>query len=205
MIGNPSTTLVADATLTVAVNDALREIWAKYRWHKAEKRTNLTTTASVATVTLPSGCESVLMLYNSTTGQRIRKAASTDRPETYLGTTGAPQVYFRDDGILTLFPVPDATYTLPLRYRGAYTDLANGSDTLFTPDAWISAVLRLARFHYYDTYGADPAKARESYNLFVLTVNDLPLEADEEAQDTLLGVSLGQDLERVPLDFDHED
>jgi hypothetical protein len=206
-IGNPSTTLVPDATLFEAVNDALREIFAKYRWQMAELKYQFPTVIATAAYTIPTDCEAVLQLRNITSpGNRIRKAGSDQLDETLPSVSGRPAVYFRNKRTVTLFPIPDAVYTLELYYKQGYTALTTGQ-SLFTPDSWISAVVRLARAHYYDGAGADPAKSREAYNSFTVMVNDLPSEAEEEAQDTVLGVSLSV-YERETtgrLDFDHMD
>jgi hypothetical protein len=206
-IGNPSTTLVTDAALFECVNDALRELFTKYRWQLAEKKATMATVIGTAAYTLPTDCEAVLMVRNLTSpGGRIYKGGSDQLAETLPTVSGRPKVYFRNQRTITLFPVPDAVYSLEIYHKLQYTALTTGQ-SLFTPDSWISAVVRLARAHYYDGYGADPAKSREAYNSFTMMVNDLPGEAEEEAQDTLLGVSLSvYEREAVTrLDFDHED
>ena len=204
-IGNPTTAVVSQATLFQCINDALREIRDKYRQQVGEKRYQFPTVASTAAYTIPTDCQAVLMLWDVTNKARIRKGDPTQLPE--LATSeGYPTRYFRNQRTITLDPTPDAIYTLELYYKQGHTDLTTGQ-SMTLDDSWISGVVKLARYHYYDVAGNDPAKAREAYNSWTIWVNDKPGEAEEEAEDTIMGVSLGvyERSTQGRLDFDHAD
>lgn len=195
-IGNPPAVSgpAATANLRTCLNDALVELVDKYRVRQAEQTLTVTTADGTASYALAATVESVGYVWDNTAGvagRRLRKLPEDGLPATVLEPRGRPTHYTRSGSHLTLYPTPDGVYTVAMICRVRPTALANDTDVMPLPDSWKPAWLKLARYHYYDTFGNDPAKAREAYASFQVFVNDKPTDVEEESVDVLMGVDVG--------------
>lgn len=194
-LGNPADAgSAALANLKTCLNDALLEIYDKFRHLRAEQVQSVSTVASTAVYALGSTVEAVLYGYDNTsgmTGRRLKKLSEDMLPETVGAAEGRPTHYYRSGTNITLHPIPDAVYTLAFIAKVRPTALAADGDTLPLPDTWKPAWLKLARYYYYDGFGNDPAKAREAYASYQVFVNDKPTTVEEESVEPTMGVDLG--------------
>lgn len=210
-LGNPATTGAASAAnLKACLNDAILELYDKYRHLRGESTQTVTTVASTASYALGATVEAVLFVWDNTsgmTGRRLRKMPEDDLPRTVPTVTGRPTHYYRTGSTIQLFPVPDAVYTIGLLCKTTPTALSADGDLMPLPDSWKPAWYKLARYYYYDGVGNDPAKAREAYASYQVFVNDKPTQAEEESVDPVVGVDLGYASRgwRPRQDWDNED
>lgn len=206
-IGNPDTNNVPDSVLYENINDAIREILLKYSFKSGEQRATFSTVAGTANYSLPSGTEAIFQVWNQTRSERLYRLTSEQISQIVLPAVSgsAPVNYFRTPTGITLYPTPDAVYTIEVWGKLGYTALTTGQ-SMVLPDSWMPGVVKLARHYYYDGPGMDPAKAREAYGAWQLWANDAPTETELETDDAIMGVSVGV-FERTTgkaLDFDHE-
>lgn len=194
-IGNPiDGGSAAAANLKTCLNDALLEIYDKFRHLRGEVAQTITTVDGTATYALGSTVEAVLFVWDATagmTGRRLRKMPEDMLPTTVPEVTGRPTHYYRTENSILLYPTPDDVYTLKALCRVRPTALSADADPLPLPDTWKPAWLRLARHYYYDSFGNDPAKAREAYASYQAFVNDKPTTAEEESVEPTIGVDIG--------------
>lgn len=194
-LGNPvDAGAAALANLKTCLNDALIEIYDKFRHLRAEQVQTVTTVASTATYALSAGTVAVLFVWDNTagaTGRRLAKMSEDALPSTVPEVTGRPTHYYRSGTNILLYPTPDAVYTLSLITKVGPTALSADADPMPLPDSWKPAWLKLARYYYYDSFGNDPAKAREAYASYQVFVNDKPTTVEDESVDTTIGVDLG--------------
>lgn len=210
-IGNPDTTDVPDATLTLRLNEAYVDILDKYNFHAA--KTTSTSTSTVASdydYTL-SGIDILIAVRDNTTGVKLTKrdrvwwdeiAAASVRAE------GKPTDYFWDGSTLYLDPIPDDVYQLLIRYRRATTELAAGGDSPVIPTSWHHGIVLLGRAKYYEAIEDGPkyALALQSFNIWVKDKADEIAEELKADYDQAVRLP---DLERFAggprQDFDHAD
>jgi hypothetical protein len=211
LLGNPSTTDVADTELLDRLNEANKEITAKYKLHKGRKLVTFPTVISQESYSLPDDCFAVLRLRDNTNNVRIRPYRSDDEWARRDTTTpiGMPTKYIRHRAYVSFFPVPDGVYTIELFYSVTAPDLADDSDSPVIAEPWHIGIVRLARSFYFDMIGDYPkwTAALASYNRWL---ESMPTEMDEEMEFKDVGVelpSLSQDGTgpQLPVDWDHSD
>lgn len=191
-LGNPATTGSASAAnLKTCLNDALLELYDKFRHLRAESAQTITTVASTATYALGATVQAVLFVWDTTNGVRLRKMPEDDLPRTVPVATGKPRHYYRSGTNLTLYPVPDAVYSIAAICKVTPTALSADADVMPLPDSWKRGWIKLAAYHFWDTFGADAAKARECYASYQVIINDKPTTAEDESVDPVIGVDLG--------------
>lgn len=134
-----------------------------HRWRGLGTRvSNLSTSATLQTVALPTGCGVIkeLMLLDSTSSYRIevRDAGWVEQWLTAADqqSKSKPVWAYREGGNLYLAPSPDAAYTLRLRYE---LTLAFGA-TEINADGFDEALVAYATSHAWGSvqHGANQAK-----------------------------------------------
>lgn len=95
-----------------------------------EMQSETTLTASAESVSLPADFLSVESVYIDAGGARRRLIAETETAQAvHHDSSGQPYYFSVHNGELTLMPVPDAEYTITLRYYARLADLSADSDT----------------------------------------------------------------------------
>lgn len=211
-VGNPDTTDVPDATLTLRINEALIDIMDRFNFHGA-KTTNTTTVTVVGTrnYNLPTGTDVLIGVRDDTNGVKLKKIDRVEYDElaaSTVVTNGKPTSYWEENGVIYLDPPPNGIYTIKLRYRKATVELAANSDTPPIPTSWHPGIVILARYKYWEVLEDGPkmALALQTFSSWVQTKTDET--AEELKQDYDHAVRL-PDLERFnggpARDFDFDD
>jgi hypothetical protein len=137
-----------DAFINEQVNDAvgdycdlLDQTWEGYR----DTTGTVTTTANVATVSLPTDflkARAVDLLdggrYYPLRRYQISQAYGYDLQ------TERPLGYIQRANVLELFPTPNAVYTIRLRYIPAASVLVNNADSIDVPNGWEGFIIHTA-------------------------------------------------------------
>lgn len=215
-IGNPTDVDVANSKLDQLINDSMKDITSRYRFHKARKRCVFYTVRGVGDYGLPVDCEVVLRMWDMT--NRVKLEQIGDRQfssQTNLATTYAkPTQYVRYRDYVELYPIPDQGtsaqaqdgYAIEVFYKYRQVTLVNASDVPGIPEAWHIGIVMWARWMYYMEQGDNPKK-QSAFEDFKLWVADKSTEVDEERVDTDSGVevlSLSQQF-TPRQDFNHAD
>lgn len=170
LTGIQSTAIVSDADIDIFINEAYQEINREADWPFLRAQTTLTTSSNVATYSLPAGVSenaiaSVAILSNDVNRRQLRprsRYSTDDSPGPYL--IGRPKEYSVWDGVVELYPTPDASETINIRYFSEIANLSSGSDVPVFD----------AKFHSLVAYGAsvrvliregDETERRGYYNL----------------------------------------
>jgi hypothetical protein len=208
-LGNPSLTDVPDATLNEELNEAYKEVTAKYKHYKGRKLVTWPTVVGQESYSLPDDCFAVLRVRDNTNNLRILPFRSDDAWARRDTTTpnGKPVKYRRQRGFLSFFPVPDGVYTVELFYSSVPADLAGDDNSPVIAESWHIGIVRLARAMHWDNIGDFPkwTAALASYNRWL---ESMPTEIDEEMEFRDVGVeipTLSGDMPHHPIDWDHSD
>lgn len=207
-IGNPTTTDVPDATLTVRLNEAYQDILDRFRFRKNRKTdTSITTVASTGAYNLPNDVSIVLSVKDETNDVKLVKR-DRDWVDAWDDdtATGKPLSYFIDASQINLFPVPDDAYSIKVRYIYDVTDLSAGGDTPVLPTSWHHGIVLLARYKYWEVVD-DAARMQTALAAWQSWISTKTVEFDEEKlQDydqAIVVPTLQQPTSR--LDFDHSE
>jgi hypothetical protein len=138
---------------TTYLNQGVRRIGRKVRAPALETTQTYTTSAGSATLALPTDDVRVVSLRNTTDHdflQNVDVGEIDDSP----AASGKPYAYTIYGGAVTLYPTPDAAYSLELRYRKVFGQFVNDTDTTATisfpgGDDYADALIAYARWHLY--------------------------------------------------------
>lgn len=215
-VGNPTVVDASDAYLNQLVNDSMKDITGRFRFHKARKRCLFWTVNGQDDYGLPVDCEVVLRLWDTTNRRKLEKigdrqfSSQTNLPD----TTGKPEKYVRYRDYVELYPTPDLGtsadaqdgYAIEVFYKYKQVELAADSDVPGIPDSWHLGIVLYGKYLYYMNQGDVPKQqiCMESWKIWLA---DKPTEIDEESVDIDSGVEV------VPLsgptsarqDFNHAD
>lgn len=211
-LGNPDTTDVPDATLTLRLNEALTDIQDNYNFNATKTTdTSLTTVASQQNYTIPTTIDIITSVRDNTNGVKLTKRDRIwwdERAATANLVDAKPTDYFRDGATLYLYPPPDDVYTLRVRGRITTTELSAGGDTPVIPSSWHHGIVLLARAKHWDAIGDGAKYSRDLQVWKNWVMNKADEVAEEIKADYDQAVQL-PDLARFGgtsrLDFDHED
>jgi len=141
---------IGNSVLLQFINDTNREICNRYQWDFMQSVTSFTTTASDDSYTLASvasdlqklvslritdPADAEIWLQPLTASEFDRKIADATSE-----TEGTPEYYYLWDDTLYLFPIPDATYTISVRYVKVPTTLES-SDQPDIPEEFQEVVM----------------------------------------------------------------
>lgn len=155
MYGEVNTNLGSNALLTASsstkskefVNRAYDELVLQYRFHETEATdTSKTTTASVASVTVPTGARRIWSI-RDTTNKRLLSKRDIEWYESMDQSTDVasyPEFWIRYGSSILLWPTPDGAYSLQIRYTKLQTDLSADGDTPTIPVEWHGVLVLLA-------------------------------------------------------------
>lgn len=134
-----------DDTMTAAVQlDALNEtywdICSREPWPFLEKSATLTYSGSSGIATNnPTDLNQALLAVRTADGQRLEPWRLDDFYQTYgsaLTTVGSPMLYFFEAGVLNVYPVPNTTDTVLIKYLktpAALTQTSVETDIIIPP------------------------------------------------------------------------
>lgn len=189
-VGNPTVAEVPNSELDARINEAVKEIADKYRFHQVRRVVTFPTVASTARYTLPTDCLVVMKLRHPLENLQLKKRDETWASERETLDDGKPTDYLRERDWIQLFPPPDDVYTLELFYKAGPATLVADGDEPVTPSSWDEGVLLLARFKYWDNR-LDAVKATYAQTVWSNWIKDKPVEVDEElAADDTEGVRI---------------
>src|SRR5207253_11243935 len=90
----------------------------------------------------------VLDLRDNTNSRRIRRVHYTEIDKV-TQTAGQPVRYYRYGTTINFDPIPDAVYTLQMRYRTRPGDFASGSDLILNTE-WEEPIVALATMRGFE-------------------------------------------------------
>ncbi len=101
-------------------------------------------------------------------------------------TTGQPVRYFRYGMAVTFDPIPDAVYTIQMRYRTRPGDFASGSDLILGTE-WEEPVVALATIRGFEALDMrnKAAEQRQLLESLMGTRMDVPTLEDADAEPTV--------------------
>lgn len=130
------------------VNEALGRIARRSHLAELELVTDVSTVAGEAEFVLPSNDVRILGL-RTTDDQAGLASMDTAQADQWPAASGRPSAYSAFGASLTLYPVPDAAYSLELRYLRDPTLLVADADTAEIPDAYADALVAWARYKLF--------------------------------------------------------
>jgi hypothetical protein len=145
-----STDLLSDADLTIFINESYMDILRDADWPFLRNQTTLVMVPGTASYNLPAGVgetqiASIAALSDDTNRRQLKprnRYATDDSPGPLV--TGYPTEYSVWRGQIQVFPTPDASETLTIRYLEDPVELATNTDTPIFD----------SKFHTVVAYGA---------------------------------------------------
>ena len=126
-----------EATLTDLLNDAYEDIWTREGWPFKEAEASVTVAEGDDTPTMPTDFGKVLAVGDDTNSTELEFWRPDQLQLQTIGAltaTGQPLIYYFLGNTFKLYPVPDAGYTLTLKYIKKFTPLANDTDVPDLPN-----------------------------------------------------------------------
>lgn len=215
-IGNPTTVDVTDQDLNQLLNDSMKDITGRFRFHKARKRCSFWTVNGQGRYGLPVDCESVLRLWDMTNRLKLEKIGDRQfSSQTNLADTVAkPEKYVRYRDYVELYPIPDQGtsaeaqdgYEIEVYYKYKQALLTDNSDVPGIPDSWHLGIVLYAKYLYRMNQDDIP-KQQAALEVWKIWVQDKPTEIDEESVDIDSGVDVLTLSQRSSprQDFNHAD
>lgn len=133
----------AETALTTALTQAVEYYSDELFWFNRASGTG-NTSASTATISLPSGIRYPLAV--SYSGETLKKVG-LDEIE-YRTETGQPTRWAENEGLIQLWPIPDATYTLSVFGLASTALPADGASNIWTSEA-LDLICARAKFLLY--------------------------------------------------------
>jgi hypothetical protein len=130
------------------INEGLGRIARRSHLPGSEFVESFSTVAGTATHNLPADDVRVLGL-RTTDDQSPLAFVETAVVDEWPAARGRPSAYSAYGTVLTLYPVPDAVYTLQLRYLREPTSLSLDADTAGIPDSYVDALVAWARYKLF--------------------------------------------------------
>lgn len=110
------------------LNDAQRRAVIESEIRTQEASQSISTEANVASYSLPSNFSRLIDFYNSESHELLTALDPKDF-DVLVASTGRPYAYAALGSSLSLYPTPDAVYSLSLRYWKLPADMVADSDT----------------------------------------------------------------------------
>ncbi len=142
------------ARKTELINDAYQDICSREAWPFLEKQATAATVAGNATLaSQPADFSDAISLIIDSTSDILVPMRLDDVTKRFSGSLtqrGKPAYYYFIAGQITLYPVPDAIYSLTLSYVSSPAKLINTTDVPLLPDRHARAILLGAVASAYD-------------------------------------------------------
>lgn len=159
-----------------AINDSIFEICKKFNVFPNYKDANISVVANTRTYNLPSDFRSEEYLALVSNDALIKpplvksykeRLHQFDRQD-YLSDSikGQPKFYIINDNTISLYPLPDTSYTLKLFYKFFFATLVQSTDRNYLTDKHPFPIIYYALSLLYDDVGTDEqvGKYRMLYN-----------------------------------------
>lgn len=122
--------------ITGFLNDTYWDIASRAPWPFLEKSTTVNTVVGDAELAVPADFDKALRMVIDSLGQRLEPARMDDVTSRFNGNLsmrGLPFLYYFIGDSVQVYPVPDAVYTVTLRYLAVPAELSNNADTPILP------------------------------------------------------------------------
>lgn len=170
---------IAGSDVSFWVNTAYQEIAQSVPHALLETITVSSTTSGENRLELPSDCMEVINLswltQLGTNSARTLRRTSVDRTDQAgFSPNGKPQEYALYNNWLELWPSPDSSYSLQLRYYAYPSDMTATTAVPSLATEWRPAVLYLAEAFLHEHLGNDfeGASARARYATYTASLKD---------------------------------
>lgn len=130
--------------ITGFLNDSYYDIASRQPWPFLEKSTTVNTTVGNDTLAVPADFDKALRLVIDAQGQILDPARLDDVTSRFAGNlnfTGLPFLYYFIGDTVKLYPIPDAVYTVTVRYLAVPAELVNNTDSPILPKKHHRAVV----------------------------------------------------------------
>lgn len=179
------------------LNRSLWELTEKFPFREKEFSVTFDTVPAINKYTMPSNFESLLDICILTPNVNEYRVLTRATRVTYDNTQNVtvdaqdvPTEYVRDNDAIILFPVPDAIYTIRMRYLKSISDLTDLNSTLGLPRNWHEMVLLGGIWRGFITLGDyERAQASKAHQVSLLQ-STVPIEAKEEFDSHISGVEV---------------
>lgn len=136
LLGSPSTTIIADATITRQLNYSYYELSTRYRHPEIEATATITTVDGTQAYATPTR-----YWYTQTMRDETNSRVLLWKPINWIvaqdtDTKGAPQYYTRQAATLLIYPTPDAVYSITHYHIARPLELAGAGTTAFDGLEW---------------------------------------------------------------------
>lgn len=121
------------ARINMLINNALRELSRKVDFYQEETAYPFTTTAGMASYSWPTDLGKARFIAD-TSIRRTLQAVRMRQIDQAVAQSGRPYAYAVDGPGIVLWPTPDSTYSLNLRYFKLPDLLVNDTDVPALPD-----------------------------------------------------------------------
>ena len=139
------------------INEAQKKLLAEIDFRVAFASTSLAVLTGYTDYVLPSNFQRVytaVLLNDDESNASLRQVKALEMDRLDRDTTGRPSQYSvtaqGGDAVVRIWPVPDADYTVRVRYYGLPSDMTAGTDEPLIPDEWQSLLTYYALFKCYE-------------------------------------------------------
>jgi len=187
LLGEPTTSDVPDAQLTLRLNQAYLRICDTHNLPQLLARTAFNTVVGTQSYALAATDLWLLSVWNKTHGYKLRKIDFNmlnvyDDSSSTSPATGRPKRYYRDVSTVTIYPKPDAIYAMEFVTKIKPTKLTASGDTPILSEPWHEGICLLARWYWFDQH-FDYPKAQYAYSVWQTWLQTKPNEAHQESVD----------------------
>jgi hypothetical protein len=135
--------------ITQFINDGYKLVCQRVGWYGNETTDAISTVAGTASYSWPQNFSRMRSLFDTTRHVELEYVSQRliDRSGT---SNGAPVFYAIYAGSITLWPTPDAVYSLEMRYWSLPNDLVNDSDSPNFPATWHKLLWIYATWQCYE-------------------------------------------------------
>lgn len=188
-LGGLDVTDLPDADCDLYLNLALSELGAKFRFEEKEEIWTSETIADVyeyllAGITNLDALQSVALVTDDGDGSKLVRM-SREQLDNWFSTTetGQPKYFLREGNVLTLWPIPDAVYTIRVATLLNIDELLGASDTSGLPPNWDELIVEgaIQRGHIYNE---DYILAQQLGNITIGKVRQAVETQSKEEQDS---------------------
>lgn len=189
LLGNVSSSAISDTRLTLWLNNAETELASAFQFFSTEKRATASMSVGQTEYSLPTDCIAIYDLRDNTEKRKIRRAHYRKFDNIDVSVTGDPSHYIRYGNYLVLYPTPDATNTMQLRYCKTLTAMSTSTSTPTLPAPWHECILLGAEYRGWRAVG-EYKRAALAKNEYLSMVRSRSAEWEIEDSDEEFGLEV---------------
>jgi len=170
---------IAASTVSFYVNMAYQEVAQAQPSALMEQLTVSSTTSGENRIELPSNCLEIINVSWLTTAgggsaRTLRRISADRADQAGFSPNGVPQEFVLFNNWMELWPSPNSSYSLQLRYMGYPTDMVSITSVPSLASEWRPAVLYLAEALLHEFVGNDMegAQARARYAGYAMSLKN---------------------------------